>query len=198
MKKLFMILIIGVFMLTACSEQEANQGERNGNEPTEGVQEDTPENSEPTNDDSNHQNDSEQPLDEFDKGRAEVVLTEYEKAFKKVINNTDDQLKQLEYTNKQGLKEHFEHFMSAEIAQSWVDTYFQEKEDGLYVIATEGPVFLQEDKPFTFTKTTDETATVVQERNNELIGHVKMKYTLKLNNDNIWFVDKKERIEIKE
>lgn len=207
MKKLFILALVGMFMLAGCSSNQPNQGENES--PNEGVQENPSnhvgnnenipnENEGQTDSDNENSNQNEnQSADEFDKGRAEVVLTEYEKAFKKVVSYVDDQQKQKEYSTKQELIEHFEHFMSSELAQSWADTYFEEKEDGLYVKATEGPIFLQEDEAFSFSKT-DGTAEVVQERKNQLMGHVEMKYMLSKQKDNIWIVEQVQRNEIKE
>lgn len=135
------------------------------------------------------QNDeSEQASDTLNKEDAEVVLTEYEEAFKNVINNTNQELKQQEYTNQQQLKVYFQNFMSEDLALSLMDTFIREEEDGLYIVATEGPLFLEEDQPFTFTKKDKETATITQERKNPMIGHIQMEYTLTIKEDS-WIVD---------
>ncbi|WP_227939377.1 hypothetical protein [Alkalihalobacillus deserti] len=199
--KIFTIsILIGLLLLSGCGQEDT---EKSGDPKTTQEQEDNyqtgdtlvppVESIEHEKNDSNKEksNRNNDQLDEasnsFDKERAKVVLTEYEKAFQKVVNSTNDKLKQREYTTKQELREHFQHLMSGDLATSMVDTYFREKDDGLYVVATEPPTFLKEDQPFTLTKSSDESATVTQERNNEFIGHVKVDFTLTKKED-FWII----------
>lgn len=130
---------------------------------------------------------SEQASDTLNKEQAKVVLSDYEEAFKNVINNTNQELKQQEYTDQQQVKKYFQNFMSEDLALSLMDTFIRKEEDGLYIVATEGPLFLEEDQPFTFTKSDQETATVTQERENPMIGHIQMEYTITKNEDS-WIV----------
>lgn len=145
-------------------------------------------NSDSGDENSEQKDESEQASDSINKEKAEVVLTEYEEAFKNVINNTNQELKQQEYSNQQQLKKYFQNFMSEDLALSLMDTFIREEEDGLYIVATEGPLFLEEDQPYTFTKNDKETATVTQERENPMIGHIQMEYTLTKKEDS-WIVE---------
>ena len=212
MKKLFAIpLLTGLLLLTGCNQEdpeqasettpEENQQETEQNSESDDKQDQQDQNNDENNNNNHNNNNNEnnessdqsnesdqESSDPFDKGRATTVLTEYEEAFKKVISYTNDELKQQEYTTKQQLQEHFQHFMSEDLAQSMVDTYFREEDDGLYVIATEGPTFLAEDKTYTFTKNEEGSATVTQERENQLIGHVEMEYNL-TKKDGFWIVE---------
>ncbi|WP_143484622.1 hypothetical protein [Halalkalibacillus sediminis] len=153
------------------TSDESNQSEENEN---------TDENN---NDSSNAENDA--PA--MSKDRAQTVLEEYEEAFKKVINYTDENGKQKEYTTKEGLEEHFRHFMSAHWAAHIVDTYFEERDDGLYVKETDGPIFLQEDQEFSYANNKGTNVIVTQERDNQLTGNVEMQYVLMVNNGR-WIV----------
>lgn len=201
MKKLLMVTLFASLMLAGCNAGETAPDNGNDSEPNEEAQDNNQNegsendqaagDDEGTNEEDSQNND--QASDDFDKGRAKAELTEYEEAFKMVISNSNEEQKLNEYTTKQGLKDHFKHFMTEEMAQSWVDTYFEKKEDGLYVVSMDGPIFLQEDQPFTFTKTGDQ-AIVLQERNNELIGHVNMKYTL-TQRDGYWIVQDVAQVE---
>ncbi|KGP72617.1 hypothetical protein [Pontibacillus yanchengensis] len=133
----------------------------------------------------------------LDKGRAQVILEDYEKAFKMVINNTNDQQKLNEYSTKQELQEHFEHFMSTDRANSFVNTYFRVEDDGLYVKAMGGPTFLLEDEAFSFEKVSNQQYQVIQERYNQQMGptNVRNIFTL-VKQDGIWIVEQVEQEEI--
>ncbi|MRH44646.1 hypothetical protein GH741_18530 [Aquibacillus halophilus] len=174
------------------SEQGTNEEENDNQSNEDSTNNNSDENQ--NNENSDDQSD-EQTSDSFDKGRAEVVLTEYKEAFNKVINNRNDDLKLNEFSTKQELTEHFNQFMSQELSRTMVDRYFREEDDGLYLTPMDAPVFLQEDQQFTFNKTGDGSATVVQERQNQLIGHVNMEYSLTKKDDS-WIVEDVERTEI--
>ncbi|TFB14656.1 hypothetical protein E3U55_13605 [Filobacillus milosensis] len=174
-------------------DKENKEGKDSNNSKDEPSSQDNEQN-ENTEDEGSENQDNEKEKNDtesIDQGRAKTVLTEYEEAFKKVVSYTNDQGKQKEYTTKEGLKEHFMHFMSDELATSMVDTYFEEKEDGLYVKAMDGPTFLQEDKEFSFTQNKDGSVSIIQERNNELTGHVEMEYKL-VNKNGYWIVNEVE------
>ncbi|MDL4841854.1 ribonuclease E domain-containing protein [Aquibacillus rhizosphaerae] len=218
MKKILFIslLLLGTIVLSSCgmseSEDEVETNNNQTEEQQDELQNNQEENNESTENTSNEKEDGnsnrhentdntseeqpnlnsnhsdEQNTNLFDKERAEVVLTDYKEAFNKIINNTTDNQMLLEFGTKQDLVEHFKDFMSEDLAQSMTDTYFQEKQDGLYIVPMDAPIFLQEEEPFALSKPDDETATVVQERKNELMGHVKVEYTLTKNNDS-WVID---------
>lgn len=136
---------------------------------------------------SDQTDDSTQASEPLDKERAKVVLKEYEKVFQDVINNTNKELKQQEFTEKQQLQEHFQNFMSEDLALTLMEAFIREEEDGLYIVATEAPLFLKEEEPFTFTKNDEKSATVTQERENPMIGHIEMQYTI-TKNEGSWVV----------
>lgn len=214
LKKLVTIpLLLGILLLAGCSsdsDQTANtnseevERKKNQSEQNDDLSNDS-QNQEQENDDSSNtnksnndeernsdsgdeQNESEQAADTLNKEEAKVVLTDYEKAFKYVINNTNQELKQQEFTNQQQLKEYFQNYMSEDLAISFMETFIRVEEDGLYIVATEGPLFLDTEQPFTFTEIDGDTASVTQERENTMSGHIQIEYTL-TNNEDLWIVD---------
>jgi len=212
LKKLVTIpFLAGLFLLAGCnsdSDQSANtnseevekeknqsndgrnkeQGNVDNTNNTNESNSDEEQNSDSRDENSEQNDESEQVAETLNKEEAKGVLTDYEEAFKHVINNTNQELKQLEYTDQQQLKEYFQNFMSEDLALSLMDTFIRKEEDGLYIVATEGPLFLEQDQAFTFTKSDEETATITQERENLMIGHIQMEYTLTKNEDS-WVVD---------
>lgn len=168
--------------------EDSNEKKSNNNETEDGETD--------KSDDNNEETSQEEDRKRFDKGRAEVVLEDYAKAFNKVINYTteDGQLK--EYQTKPELKDHFRHFMSETQATQMIDTYFEMRDGKLHVKSMDGPTFLQTDQPYELNKVSEDKYQVVQERDNQLIGHVNMIYTL-VHEDGIWIVKDVSREEIK-
>ena len=184
MKKLVTIpLLSGILLLAGCSSDSDQTANTNSEEVERKKNQ-----SEQNDDSGDEQNESEQAADTLNKEEAKVVLTDYEKAFKYVINNTNQELKQQEFTNQQQLKEYFQNYMSEDLAISFMETFIRVEEDGLYIVATEGPLFLDTEQPFTFTEIDGATASVTQERENTMSGHIQIEYTLTSNED-LWIVE---------
>lgn len=211
MKTLLTTAVAGVIALSGCGQGNLNDSSNGATQSQNQEQQDASNQIEKSNKAKNNQEErlvsaaetdqsssnKNETSDTFDKERARVVLTEFEKAFKKVINYTDDQQRLKAFDTKQELINHFKHFMSKDLAQSMVNAYFKEKEDGVYVVAMDAPTFLKEDQPFTFSKTGPDKAKVVQERRNELIGHVNMEFIL-TKKDNRWIVKTVNREQLNE
>ncbi|QHE51826.1 hypothetical protein [Pontibacillus sp. HMF3514] len=145
------------------------------------------------NSDENNQNSEKDSSDTeakypMNKDRAKTELEEYEEAFKKVINYTKDNGELKEYKTKDKLKDYFMHFMSAEQADEWINTYFVMKDDALHVKAMDGPKFLNSDQPIEFKQGSNGNYKVVQETDNELYGHIKTTYMLTINDGGYWII----------
>lgn len=178
--------------------KENSENKKDENETSENGENEEKKDSEKETDGTKKDNDTNNDRSEnktLDKGKAQVVLEDYEEAFKKVISYTtkDGELK--EYKTKAALKEHFAHFMSEEKATEMINTYFEMRDGALHVISMDGPTFLLTDKPYEFKEGENGSYKVIQERDNEIIGHANMIYTL-VKTDGVWVVDQVEREEL--
>ncbi|SFP67876.1 hypothetical protein [Salibacterium halotolerans] len=119
--------------------------------------------------------------------RAVEVMTSYRESFETLVNDTDSQ-RVASYESLDGVRQHFEKVMSEELAQSMTDSYFRMQNGSVYVVAMDAPTWLQEDQSFTLEQEAEDHVRIVQERSNEMLGHVEMVYHAVYNGDR-WILD---------
>ena len=74
-----------------------------------------------------------------------------------------------------------------EIASIYIDTYYEERDDLLFVRATEGPLTISKDEPLAIEKLGDDQYQIVQKSENNLRG--KYKFTIKFRKrDDNWVI----------
>ncbi|AOM84643.1 hypothetical protein [Salisediminibacterium beveridgei] len=82
--------------------------------------------------------------------------------------------------------------MSQEEADFHLDTYFREEDGTVTVISTEAPVCFDDSEGYTFEHEA-QSAAIVQERDNELIGHINMIYDFAYTDEHEdWQIDRIE------
>lgn len=117
--------------------------------------------------------------------KAEKVLNLYKGTFMEVINE-GPQLE--EYESKDEIIQYFSTIMTTEYAESLVDLYIKEENGELSVVATETPIWLQEDQEFDLEKVTDQEYYAVQNIDNQLRGKKEVTFTLVMEEDS-WVVE---------
>ncbi|MBP1930915.1 hypothetical protein [Ammoniphilus resinae] len=125
------------------------------------------------------------------KENAIKLLNAYKASFLSLIKETEDNQKVYSYATKQEIQQYFQQTMSEELAVQMIDSFFTEKEDGVYVIARGGPTWLEENQHFEFEELSKQHIKILQERDNVYLGHVMMVYHLRLEDDR-WVVAKVE------
>ncbi|SDH87390.1 hypothetical protein [Alteribacillus bidgolensis] len=133
----------------------------------------------------------EEDIPAFTKERAVELMNDYKESFVSLINEAGNDQKIDSYQTKEEVKEHFETTMSGDLAEWMTDSYFKEEGDGVYVIAKDGPTWLEEDQPFELEEVTEKHVKIVQERDNELLGNVEMIFHAGYQGDK-WVVDEIE------
>lgn len=136
---------------------------------------------------TNNEESTEEATLELDKEQAKEVLAEYEKTFMSVIENIEDDGSLSDFHSKAELKEDFMNIMTEELADAFVTHYFDEDNDRLYVIPTEMPEWLDQEKDFTLEQVDELEYEVTQEQSNDLIGKVRMIYVI-TSSDDAWIV----------
>ncbi|RSL30573.1 hypothetical protein D7Z54_25410 [Salibacterium salarium] len=129
---------------------------------------------------------NEQPMEEsqqddevpaFTEERAVQVMNAYEESFVSLIDEANQNNQKINsYQSIDEVKQHFINVMSDELATWMTGSYFREEDDGVYVIPKDGPTWFQEDQSFELEEVSEEHFKIVQERNNELLGHREMIY----------------------
>ncbi|MDQ0257750.1 hypothetical protein J2S74_005212 [Evansella vedderi] len=151
-------------------EEEDNQNDSSG------------ENVENEENASNENGDSVPELNEED------VLIEYRKTTEAIFERRKDDLRIPDIDSKQEMVEYVNSVMSVELGRWFAETYFEEREDGLYVIPKDGLTYLEEDEPYEVEQVSESVYRVIQERDTDMLGHIKIIFNLAYNGEN-WIVD---------
>lgn len=160
---LCMILLTG---LTACNQDESAEETETETEEESG----------------------EQANDVLDEEQAKQTIKDFREVFMKVINNIENDGEVKNYQSKEEVKEEFTKYMSDQQADTFLESYFEERNEKLYVIATEAPFWIEEEKDFKLEHITEEQYKITQEIKNELAGHQRVTYLIQLRDDE-WMVD---------
>ncbi|MDX8044797.1 hypothetical protein SH601_02260 [Gracilibacillus sp. S3-1-1] len=92
-----------------------------------------------------------------------------------LVQEVDNHYKVVQYDTKEELLKAFEPYITREAIQPYIDYYYYEEDDGLYIVPTETPPWLDKNEPYEITKD-DGKVTVKQTTENALQG----KYTIEI------------------
>ncbi|MBE4909194.1 hypothetical protein IMZ08_14095 [Bacillus luteolus] len=149
----------------------------------------------PTTNEDKQKDNQDQEAIEFSKETAKQVMQNYKSAFQEIETNTEGKI-----TNFQTIREietHLAKAMSMDLVDWLIEAYIQETNGELFMRAMDAPTWLAEDTDFSIEEVNKEHYTIIQERNNELIGHVEMTYHAKMN-DGKWILTDIESKELEE
>ncbi|MBM7573743.1 hypothetical protein [Aquibacillus albus] len=187
-----LLSLILVFVISACEEEsDTTQGD------TPDENEQTEETNEEQNEQSSDDSEQEGDIQEFNEEDAVELMSDYKDSFVSLINEAGEDQKADSFQTKAEVKEHFKSTMSDDLATWMTDSYFKEEDDGVYIIAKDGPTWLKEEQSFDVEKVSDGHVKIVQERDNELLGHVKMVFHAKFQGE-YWVVSEIEQEEVSE
>ncbi|RBW69018.1 hypothetical protein [Bacillus taeanensis] len=168
MKWLQLFLLAGMLALAGCTDAaELEPVDENGLDGEEQTNNENEQENQ-TNESSENQDNSEEGIDEKIQ---EPDVEGLAAAFKNyLMQDTDENQKVTNYKNKQELINSFSGVAAPEVAQTYVDDYYEEREDGLYFIAKDAPTWFQENEPYDMEKVNDKHYKVVQESENQITG----------------------------
>jgi hypothetical protein len=121
---------------------------------------------------------------EMTKDKAAEVLSQYESTFMEVIN-AGPALE--EYESKEEIIQQFSTIMTSQHAESLAETYINDESEELSVVATETPIWLQEDQEYSWKKVSEKEYQVIQNIANQLRGNQEVTFTLIMEEDS-WYV----------
>ncbi|MEN1970295.1 hypothetical protein WMZ97_19760 [Lentibacillus sp. N15] len=87
-----------------------------------------------------------------------------------LVQDIDQNNKVKHVTSKKELIQSFNNIASYEIAKTFVDTYYEERDDGLYVIPTETPAWVDENNNLHMVQLEDNQVKAVQHNHSDLHG----------------------------
>ncbi|MRG87806.1 hypothetical protein [Salinibacillus xinjiangensis] len=140
------------------------------------------------NEDPNEQETQEQTPEELDKQSALEVMETFKTTFVRMYSSSDENLKIPEAQSIEDIKEEFRTIMSDELAEWYAESYYREENGEVFVVAMDGPTWLEADIPYDLEKISETKFKINQERDNEQLGHRIMSYVL-IYEEGHWKVD---------
>lgn len=95
------------------------------------------------------------------------------------------------YKSKQALVEDVSEIASLELAAAFVEEYFYEEDDKLYIVATESPAKILSDSSYELKQVDDTTAVIVQEEENVMRGAYRLTVEFSFQDDK-WIMTDRE------
>ncbi|WP_067725649.1 hypothetical protein [Oceanobacillus damuensis] len=87
-----------------------------------------------------------------------------------LVQDVDEKYKVKSFDTKEELLDEFEKVTARTTAQEYVDFYYMEEADGMYILPTETPPWFLEENDYDMIKVDDSTVKVVQENYTDLYG----------------------------
>ncbi|RCW66913.1 hypothetical protein [Saliterribacillus persicus] len=87
-----------------------------------------------------------------------------------LVQDTNESYKVTQYKTKDELIQSFSDIATQNAVQPYIDFYYEEKEDGLYIIPTSTPPWFINDQEYEIIEVDEETKKVVQSNQSEMYG----------------------------
>ncbi|WP_163536608.1 hypothetical protein [Gracilibacillus sp. YIM 98692] len=87
-----------------------------------------------------------------------------------LVQETDDNYRVKHYDTKEALLDAFDPYVKRESAEPYIDYYYEEKADGLYIIPTETPPWFQKDQEYEKIVKDKKTVEIKQTNQTDLYG----------------------------
>lgn len=105
-----------------------------------------------------------------------------------LVQDINENYKVIAYQSKEELLEAFEEVTTKEVAKVYVDFYYEEKDDGLYIIPTETPPWFMEENPYDMVQLNNEQIKISQ--TNETVFYDAYSIEIELSFDEKWKITK--------
>lgn len=125
----------------------------------------------------------------LDKSEVEKIADDYRTVFMKVVREAGLYDGSPPYASLKQIEAEFESVMSPQWAKTLTAFYFYEEDGMIWLIATEAPVWLNQEEPYEIENTEQDTVRVVQESQNEMLGPIRLVLELKQTGA-VWLVDR--------
>ncbi|UOQ48092.1 hypothetical protein MUN88_18875 [Gracilibacillus caseinilyticus] len=109
-----------------------------------------------------------------------VALTD--KFMELLVQDIDDQYKVINYQTKEELIKAFEPYVTKEAVQPYIDYYYEEEKNGLYIVPTETPPWFDKSNDYD-KQMKDNQVIVTQQNENALYGEYTISITFEKIND---------------
>lgn len=97
-----------------------------------------------------------------------VVLTD--KFMEQLVQEVDDHYKVIHFDTKEALMASFDNISRTEVTAEYVEFYYEERSDGLYILPTETPPWFIEKNDYDMIQLNENQVEVIQENETDLYG----------------------------
>ncbi|MFC4404797.1 hypothetical protein [Gracilibacillus xinjiangensis] len=106
----------------------------------------------------------------------EEIAAIMDKFMETLVQEVDDQYRVVQFDSKETLISEFEPIAAKEVVQPYIDYYFEEKDNKLYINPTETPAWFVEDNEYNKKEISDKKVEITQANVSDLYGP----YTIKV------------------
>lgn len=114
----------------------------------------------------------------LDKQQIENVMSEF---MDQLVQEVDDNYKVIKYNSITELKNSFSHLASPNVVDQFIDYYYYEEDDMLYIVPTETPPWFEPSNDYQLEKLNENHYRVIQTNNSDLHGEYTIVIDIKLN-----------------
>ncbi|RKQ29566.1 hypothetical protein [Oceanobacillus halophilus] len=96
-----------------------------------------------------------------------------------LVQDSEENYKVKQFNTKEDLLTEFEKVSTRETAKSYVDFYYEEKADGMYILPTETPPWFIQDNDYDIEQVSNNTVKIIQNNTTDLDGNytIEMEFT---------------------
>ncbi|MFC2947124.1 hypothetical protein [Virgibacillus sediminis] len=97
-----------------------------------------------------------------------------------LVQDVDEQYRVLQHKTKEGLLQSFDEVADRGVSEPYVDYYYTEKSEGLYLLPTETPPWFDENNSYDMVQLEDDKVKVIQKNDSVLYGtyQIEIEFTL--------------------
>lgn len=119
----------------------------------------------------------------------ETVIEKTDQFMETLVQEIDTTYKVKQMNTKEELYQAFERITTRDVAQVYVDYFYQEKEDGLYILPTETPPWFVEGEDYQKEKIADNTYRITQNNQSDMYGNYVISIEMSYQQGN-WIITK--------
>lgn len=120
----------------------------------------------------------------------EEITALTDKFMKRLVQEVDHDYKVVHFDTKEALEVSFSDISKREVAAEYIDFYYEETVDGLYILPTETPPWFIEKNDYDVIQLDEDRVEVVQENETDLYGRYKITYEFSFDNNDGWKITK--------
>lgn len=188
MPRLFpLVLALLCVMIVGCSDENANTKQDPQQEETKQEEE---------NPDSSPDGDSSKTENEQKKNQGVPISQLRNEFLQRLYPEIDDNFKVQKFNSKKALADDLSNVMSESLAQNYADRYFEEKNNGLYILKKRGPVTLLPNNELTIQKVDENKVRISQTNENQRLGSYKLTVTY-VKRESKWIIQDRKTEKLK-